>query len=104
MKKDGYLSPLGGQNIGTITEEGIAFIMEGGYLAQLKKIPDIMVFISYSSKDNKDANKIVLFPFIKRSRVTRPFSSQLEQIIPRTEDNRIMNIKHMIQIHQLKLC
>ena len=59
MKKDGYLSPLGGQNIGTITEEGIAFIMEGGYLAQLKKIPDIMVFISYSSKDNKDANKIV---------------------------------------------
>lgn len=59
LKKDGYLSPLGGQYIGTITEEGIEFIMEGGYLAQFKKIPDIMVFISYSSKDNKDANKIV---------------------------------------------
>ena len=63
LVNDGYLKPgrVNDAKVGgMITNEGIAFITEGGYLSQtqLKKIQDIKIFISYSSEDKADAEKL----------------------------------------------
>jgi hypothetical protein len=57
----GFIATPTKDTIGTITDEGIAFITMGGFSqTQLKKAPDITVFISYSSEDSKDADNIAM--------------------------------------------
>ena len=63
LVRDGYLKPgrVNDAKVGgMITDEGIAFITEGGYLSQtqLKKFQDINIFISYSSEDKAHAEEL----------------------------------------------